>query len=305
MIIPLQPELYAINHQLKQLMLIYLTKTTDYTTPIDNLSLFRRDEAQPCSSCFYQPMVSIIVQGSKLSLIGSKQYSYQAGDCLLTAVDVPAINTMTDVSPQSPFLSLALYLDKDIINQLISDFPQLSLIPPQPFEGMLVTKVELGILSAFVRLIQLLATPEHIAALAPLIIKEIHYLLLIGPFGQQLRSINTAGTQSHHIAKTINWLKVHYKQPIVVEELAQQANMALSTFHRHFKYVTTLTPLQYQKKLRLYEARRLMLSENNTANQAGLAVGYESITQFNREYKRLFNAPPHSDIMRVRQVVNR
>ncbi|MCX8641777.1 MULTISPECIES: AraC family transcriptional regulator [unclassified Gilliamella] len=292
----LNSELTTINQQVKQHMLRWAQTAGDYPTAINGLGIYRRDMTDYNENCFYQPLVSIIIQGSKRSLIGTEQHIYGEGDYLVTSVDIPAVNSITIASQTKPFLSLALYLNTQIINQLITEYPQLANIKAIAFKGISIKKVELDILTAFFRLIQLLDKPEQISILAPMIIKEIHYLLLIGPFGQHLRSINTKGTQSHQIASTIDWLKNHYKQPITVEALAEKANMSLATFHRHFKQVTTLSPLQYQKQLRLYEARRLMLSENYHANSAGLEVGYESQTQFNREYKRLFGTSPYKDI---------
>lgn len=281
-------------------MLKWMPEAGDYPTAIDHFGIYRRDKTDASENCFYTPMISIITQGSKRSLIGSEEYRYGEGHCLITSVDIPTINSVTTASQQQPFLSLALYLDKQLIGQLISELPQLAAINALPFKGISVKKVEFDLLNAFLRLVQLLDKPEQIPFLAPMIIKEIHYLLLIGPFGQQLRSINIHGTQSNQIANIISWLQVHFKESIPVEDLAHKANMSLSTFHRHFKELTTLSPLQYQKQLRLYEARRLMLSESYTASKAGLAVGYESATQFNREYKRLFGDSPHKDIARIR-----
>lgn len=296
-------DLQTINNQLKTHLLQKMPSTGDYATAINNLGIYRRDDNHISKNCFYNPMVSIIVQGCKRSVIGSKEYLYGSGHYLITSVDVPAINTIMHSSAKSPFLSLALLLDDKIINQLISEYPHLASIKPEPFNGISVKKIEhseIDILNAFLRLVQLLDKADQIPVLAPMIIKEIHYLLLIGPFGNQLRSIHTYGSQSNYIANTINWLKKHYRESMIVEDLAQRANMSLSSFHRHFKAITTLTPLQYQKQLRLHEARRLMLIENSTASNAGFTVGYESATQFNREYKRLFGQPPYKDAIQLR-----
>lgn len=149
------------------------------------------------------------------------------------------------------------------------------------------------LLGCFLRLVGLLDKPEQIRIRAPMAIREIHYLLLAGPQGRNLRLLNTLGTQSHQIPRAITWLKEHYKAPFQVEELARRVNMSLSTFHRYFKDITGLSPLQFHKQLRLYEAQRLMLLEDRKASRALTTVGYESETQFNREYKRLFGEPPH------------
>jgi transcriptional regulator GlxA family with amidase domain len=165
---------------------------------------------------------------------------------------------------------------------------------------MAVVEVDPDVLDAFLRLVELLDRPEQIPVLAPMIIREIHYRLLIGPQGERLRMINTLGTQSNQIARSITWLKENYREPLQVDELARKVNMATSTFHRHFRQVTTLSPLQFQKRMRLFEAQRRMLVENEDASIAALAVGYESPTQFNREYKRQFGEPPHRNVNQIR-----
>jgi transcriptional regulator GlxA family with amidase domain len=164
---------------------------------------------------------------------------------------------------------------------------------------MVVGDADPAVLDALLRFTDLLEQPAQQAVLAPLLIREIHYRLLLGPLGNQLRMIHTQGSQSNQIAQVITWLKSNYKKPLNVTELAKQVNMAPSTFHRHFRELTTLSPLQYQKQLRLSEAQRLMLVDRRDVGSAGYAVGYESLTQFNREYKRMFGAPPRQDVQRI------
>jgi transcriptional regulator GlxA family with amidase domain len=172
---------------------------------------------------------------------------------------------------------------------------------PEDFthRGMAVTDVDPYVLDAFLRLAELINDKERQKALAPLIIREIHYRLLTGPLGNQLRLINTIGSRSNQIAQAIAWLKSNYNKPIHINELAKIANMAPSTFNRYFRHLTNLSPLQYQKRLRLYEAQRLMLMENQNVSNAAILVGYESPTQFNREYKRMFGIPPLENKKRI------
>lgn len=219
---------------------------------------------------------------------------------MVTGVDMPAINYVTGASPEKPFLGVFINLDKYLIAQLAADIPPSSRLENGSYKGMAVAEVDPDVLDAFLRLTELLDKPKQIPVLAPMIIREIHYRLLIGPQGERLRMINTLGTQSNQIAKIITWLRDNYKEPVQVDELAGKVNMATSTFHRRFREVTTLSPLQFQKRLRLYEAQRLMLSENEDAATAGLTVGYESPTQFNREYKRLFGGPPYRHVSGLR-----
>ena len=219
---------------------------------------------------------------------------------MVAGVDLPSVSYITVASPERPFLGLSLSLDKYLIAQLAAEIPPSSKLGNGSFRGISIAKVDPDVLDAFLRLAELHDKPGQIPVLAPLVIREIHYRLLIGPHGERLRMLNTHGTQSNQIAKTITWLRKNYKEPLQVNELARKANMATSTFHRHFREVTTLSPLQFQKRLRLYEAQRLMLTEDEDAAVACLAVGYESPTQFNREYKRLFGEPPHRHVCQLK-----
>jgi len=285
---------------LKGKLLRWMPGTGRYPTAIEGLTIVRRDEANQPENCFYKPLVAVIVQGFKRSIIGSEEYRYGENHCLVTGVDMPSVNYVTVASQEQPFLGLSLILDKYLISQLAAEIPPSSRLGNNSYKGMAVADVDPDVLDAFLRLAELLEKPEQISVLAPMIIREIHYRLLIGPQGERLRMVNTLGTQSNQIAKTITWLRDNYKEPLQVDELARNVNMATSTFHRHFREVTTLSPLQFQKRLRLYEAQRLMLAENEDAAVAALVVGYESPTQFNREYKRLFGEPPHRHVSQLK-----
>ncbi len=285
---------------LKEKLLRWMPGTGDYPTAIEGLTIFRRDEPNQRENCFYKPLVAVIVQGFKRSIIGSEEYRYGENHCLVAGVDTPSVNYVTAASPEQPFLGLSLNLDKYLTTQLAAEIPPSSRFGNGSCKGMAVAEVDPDVLDAFLRLAELLEKPEQTLVLAPMIIREIHYRLLIGPQGERLRMVNTLGTQSNQIARTITWLRDNYKEPLQVDELARKVNMATSTFHRHFREVTTISPLQFQKRLRLYEAQRLMLAENEDAAIAGLAVGYESPTQFNREYKRLFGEPPHRHVSQLK-----
>ncbi len=285
---------------LKEKLLRWMPGSGRYPTAIEGLTIFRRDEANQPENCFYKPLVAVIVQGFKRSIIGSEEYRYGENHCLVTGVDIPSVNYVTVASPEHPFLGLSLSLDKYLTTQLAAEIPPSSRLGNGSYKGMAVAEVDPDVLDAFLRLAELLEKPEQIPVLAPMVIREIHYRLLIGPQGERLRMVNTHGTQSNQIARTITWLRDNYKEPLQVDELARKVNMATSTFHRHFREVTTLSPLQFQKRLRLYEAQRLMLAENEDAAIAGLAVGYESPTQFNREYKRQFGEPPHRHVSQLK-----
>jgi len=288
------------NNLLKEKLLRWVRKTGDYPTAIEGLAIHRRDEANQPENCFYKPSVGVIIQGFKRSVIGSEEYRYGENHCLVTGVDMPSVTYITAASPEQPFLAISLNLDKYLITQLAAEIPPSSRLGNGSYKGISIAEVDPDVLDAFLRMVELNEKPEQIPVLAPMIVREIHYRLLIGPQGERLRMVNTLGTQSNQIARTITWLRDNYKEPLQVDELARKVNMATSTFHRHFREVTTLSPLQFQKRLRLYEAQRMMLVENEDAAIVALAVGYESPTQFNREYKRLFGEPPHRHVSQLK-----
>lgn len=289
-------DLRNLNARLRAELLRRLPEPGLHSTAIEGLRLSRRNEVGKPEHCFDKPLVSIIVQGGKRAVMGSANIQYGENQCLVIGVDMPNAFQVTAASPEQPFLGVGLHLDKQLTAQLMTEIE----LGPEPENetcmGVSVTDADSNLLDAFARLVELLNTPERVPVLAPMILREIHYFLLTGPQGVQLRRINTFGTQSNQISRAIAWMRHNFTEPVQIDDLARKVNMATSTFHRHFKDVTTLSPLQYLKRLRLYEAQRLMLVELQDAGSAGLAVGYESATQFNREYKRLFGDPPLRNI---------
>lgn len=290
-----------INDRLKELVLRHMPEPGYRQTEIPGLSLSRRLAHDVLENSLYHPCIGVMLQGRKKSVIGTEEYVYGEGQCLVVGVDVPSSFYVMDGTEEAPFLCLSLEVDKFLLARLAAE------VPPTPgsggeggMKGVSVADVDISVLDAFLRLAELLDKPEQIAVLAPMIIREIYYRMLIGPQGEFLRRFHTLGSQSMQIAQAVTWLRDNYRSPLQVEELARRVNMATSTFHRHFKEVTSLSPLQFHKRLRLFEAQRLMLSERVDAASAGLAVGYESPTQFNREYKRLFGEPPHRNITRLK-----
>jgi AraC-like DNA-binding protein len=271
-------------------------------TAIPGLSLSRRDAPTQPTSHMYEPIICVIAQGAKRVLLGDDTYVLDVHHFLITSGDLPTVVQIIKASREKPYLGLILKLDRREISQLMVD----SHLPPpraQPSSrGMAIGEVTLPLLSAFQRLIDLLAEPKDIPILAPIIQREIMYRLLVGDQGARLRQIASAGSQSQQIARAIDWLKSNFTQPLRIEDLATQAHMSTSTFHHHFRALTAMSPLQYQKWLRLNEARRLMLTERLDAATAAFQVGYESPSQFSREYSRVFGAPPVRDITYLRQM---
>lgn len=271
-------------------------------TAIPGLSLFRREEPTDPTSGMYEPSICMIAQGAKRVLLGDDMYMYDTRHYLITAVHLPTVVQISEASRERPYLGLRLTLDRREISQLMVD----SNLPPprvqQSSRGMATGKVTMPLLNAFKRLIDLLAEAKDIPILAPIIQREILYRLLVGEQGGRLRQMASAGSQSNQIARAIDWLKGNYAQPLSIDDLAAQSGMSISTFHHHFRSMTALSPLQFQKRLRLQEARRLMLAEHFDAANAAFQVGYESPSQFSREYNRLFGAPPLRDITSLRQL---
>jgi AraC-like DNA-binding protein len=265
------------------------------------LGMFRSSAVSGPVCGVYEPGVALIVQGSKRVLLGSDAFVYGVNDLLIVSLNLPTVAQILDASADKPYLSLFLRVDEREIARLMME----GQVPPpraQTAERAMATgRVTWPLLSAFQRLIELLDEPEALAAVAPLVQREILYRLLISDQGDRLRQIGAVGSQSHQIGRAIERLKADFAKPLRIDELASHVRMSASTFHHHFRALTAMSPLQYQKWLRLTEARRLMLAERLDASTAAFRVGYESASQFSREYSRQFGAPPMRDIAALRQ----
>lgn len=286
------------NTALKKLLLHHMPEPGDYPCPVPGLVLHRRDTPNKPENCFNRPILAVTVQGAKRTVVGNEEYRYGAGSCLLAGVDMPTLSYLTQASPENPYLVLSLDLDSHLTAQLSAQMPPALNSETSP-KGTAVAPTDPEILKAFLRLVEMLDKPEQTAALAPLVVQEIHLRLLLGPLGELLKSINTQGTRSNQVLYGINWLRDNFRQALNVDGLARRVNMAPPTFRKHFKAVTSMSPTQYHKHLRLYEAQRLMLENHKDATSAGYAVGYESLAQFSREYKRLFGQPPAKNVSQL------
>jgi AraC-like DNA-binding protein len=282
-----------------------LTEDGDqYDIAIQGLSIHQRTESTEPLSLLYEPRICIIAQGAKRVLLGDDTYIYDEQNYLIASVDLPTVVQIIKASPDKPYLGLVLRFDRREMSKMIVDGNLPAPRQQKATRGMATGEVTLPILSAFQRLIDLLDEPEDIPILSPIIKKEIYYRLLVGDQGARLRQMMSVGSQSHQIARAIDWLKENFTQPLRINDLAERVNMSTSTFHHHFRTLTAMSPLQYQKWLRLNEARRLMLAESQDASSAAFEVGYESPSQFNREYSRLFGASPLRDINNLRQITS-
>lgn len=261
------------------------------------LALHRFSAPTEHDAIVYVPSLCLVVQGAKELLVGNESYRYDPARYLLVWVDMPASARIVDASQAAPLLALRISLDLAIVADLLAGGTEAPDGPPT--RGLGVSEVDAPLLDAVFRFVSLLDAPHDIAALAPLVHREIVYRVLRGPQGPRLRQI-AAGTPARRVADAIQWLKEHYTEALGVDALARRSGLKTSAFHQHFKGVTGLSPIQYQKRLRLQEARRLMLTDGRDAAEAAFRVGYESPSQFSREYRRLFGAPPKKHVATVR-----
>ncbi len=273
----------------------------DYKTAIPALSLHRRKGPTDPLHCIFNLGLGVVAQGDKQALLGSEVVTYGPGQSMLTTIDLPVISHVTRASSQEPLLGLMLTLDSQEIVQTAADM-QLTFPGRGPMSRPIgVERLDDRLAWDLVRLVELLDQPHLVAQLAPLIKREIVVRLLAGPHGAQMQQLVAVGSASQQIAKAVTWLKQNFAQAMQVEELAASVHMSPSTFRQHFRGITGTSPLQYQKQLRLQEARQLMLNQKIDAASAGGLVGYESPSQFSREYNRLFGSPPQQDVRRMRQ----
>jgi AraC-like DNA-binding protein len=257
------------------------------------------------------PMLAIVVQGKKGAALGEEIYRYGEAQYLVVSIDQPISGFIIEATCDRPYLGFKLDLDPRELCEIISIQPPALAKPfnigiagkkESSVRGFFTSTADVSLLNCALRLTQLLDTPQDISILAPMIIREIYYRLLIGEQSEAVRQIATSGSNMQRIAAVIQAIKQDFNKPMRVADLAEKASMSPSSFHYHFKQVTSMSPLQYQKQLRLLEARRLMMAENYNATMAADQVGYESPSQFSREYSRLFGAPPVQDIERLLSV---
>lgn len=270
-----------------------------HSSALPGLTVIRSNSPSMPTPSVYEPSLCIVVQGRKRAVLGEDVYFYDALNYLTVSVTLPAIGHILEATPEKPYLCLRLELDARMIGELLLQVGR-SAMPPSTDRGLYVARTSPQLLDAVLRLTRLLEQPRDTAILAPLVLREIHYRVLTGEFGHRLRELCVVDSQVNRVARAIELLRKRFTESLRIEDLAAAAHMSESSLHHRFKAVTAMSPMQFQKHLRLHEARRLMLTDGLEAAAAAHRVGYESPSQFSREYRRLFGAPPRREIETVR-----
>ena len=268
---------------------------------LPRLHIYRIDNPTDVGALIYEPVVCLLVQGRKRTFIGDGTFEYGAGECIVVAAEVAAMGQVCEASTDEPYLAVNLYLDPAVIATILLDTNGFAERAMGSAFG--VAKAGPALLETWRRFISLLDRPDEIAVLAPHLEHELMFRLLMGPHGSLLRQMAGADTRLAHIRRAMAWIRQHYAERLSVDAMAAVAGMSVSVFHRRFKALTDVSPLQYQKQIRLHEARRRLVTEHAEAATVGYAVGYESASQFSREYRRLFGAPPRRDADTLQSIV--
>lgn len=288
------------GQELAALVMRYAKGNGVHPTAIDRLSFARADTMSTATYGVDEPRLTLMVQGKKSVLLGEETYAYHAGQYLIHSVALPISGCVIEATPNQPCLALKLSLDIVQLCDLVAQMSFSSANQENSVRGLWVSDADVTLIGSILRLVKLLETPQDIAILAPTMLRELYYRLLMGEQSEAVRQIATSGSSMQRIASAIQLVKAEFTRPMRIEDLARRVKMSTSSFHQHFKQVTSMSPLQYQKQLRLLEARRLMLTEDFDAISSAYQVGYESPSQFSREYSRMFGAPPMRDIERLR-----
>ena len=297
---PSTDQVRALRTELARRIASFVGSKEKLITDIPGLLLSRRTAPTAPASATYEPSLAVVAQGRKRADLGGTTFIFDESQYLLTSLDLPVICNVIEASEEVPYLCFVLKLDMPVVRELLSRGEIPAPEAPSDIPAMVTGATTAELLDACCRLVDLLNTAQDIPFLSGLIQREIIYRILRGPEGARLRAIATLGDQSHRTAKAIAWVRANYAKPLRVEDLAKIAGMGVSTLHHHFRVLTAMSPLQYQKQLRLHAARERMLMDGLDAASAAFEVGYESASQFNREYSRFFGQPPMRDIRTLR-----
>ncbi|GIP51050.1 AraC family transcriptional regulator [Paenibacillus vini] len=296
-------ETLTMEHALQQLAILirrHAPDTGTYQTAIPNLSVMHATQLSEPLESVYQPSICVVAQGAKTATLAGETYRYDSSTYLVTSVELPVMGRIVEASAEIPYLSLKLSFDAASFLEIVEKVNRPASEGLETGRGITVNHMSSALLEVITRLMQLLDAPEDIPVLAPLIIQEVLYRILQGEQGALLYQFATSGSLSYNIAQAIRFINQHFDRQLPIGHLAKSVNMSISAFHKHFKRVTAMSPLQYQKTMRLQEARRLMLTQSLHASDAAFRVGYESPSQFSREYARMYGRPPTRDIQEFR-----
>jgi AraC-like DNA-binding protein len=271
-----------------------------FATAIEGLTILRSNHEKRPSHMIFKPALCIVVQGAKWTTFGNKRFEYRAGQALVVSIEMPAFGRVTEASPNEPYLGVIIEFDLAMMRDVIEGLDTRPTASVDVGCGVFVTDFEGPLADCALRMVRLLDTPKAISMLYPAIMREICYWLLTGPHGGEVAKMTLANSHPQRVIRAIHILRDRFAEPIRVDELASIAQMSPSAFHRQFKALTSMTPLQYQKQLRLLEARRLMVSNPVNVETAAFEVGYESPSQFSREYSRMFGTAPRRDVASLR-----
>lgn len=289
------------KQELTELIKRHSIHNSSKETAIPSFYVYQHSSISEPAYRVYKPSFCVIVQGLKEILLTQDRFEYGPSNYLIASMNLPVIGQIIKASTDTPYLSLKLEFTQNQILEVLNDCNIKVTSKENARRALFVGQMEPSIQDAVLRLVRLLDTPGEIPFLAPLYTREILYRLLQGPYGAELAQIAVEGSSSYRIREAIEHIVRHWEQPFRIENLAETANMSVSSFHRHFKEITAMSPLQFQKQLRLQEARRLLMAESADAADVAFRVGYESASQFSREYSRMFGAPPRADIKRLKE----
>jgi AraC-like DNA-binding protein len=272
-----------------------------FRTVIEGLTILRSDHEKRPNHLLFRPALCITVQGAKRANFGDQRFDYGAGQALVVGVEMPGFGTVVEASPSEPFLGVILELNLGILREVLDELETPPLAGPRVGRGVFVTNFDGPLEECVLRMVRLLDTPKAIPVLYPAIMREISYWLLTGPHGSDVVKMTLTNSHPQGVVSAIHLLRHRFAEPVRIEELASVAQMSPSAFHRQFKAITSMTPLQYQKQLRLLEARRLMVTDSINVETAAFQVGYESASQFSREYSRMFAVSPRRDVTSLKK----
>ncbi|WP_410012198.1 AraC family transcriptional regulator N-terminal domain-containing protein [Sodalis sp. C49] len=272
-------------------------------TGIPRVAMVQGNVPPAALAAVYEPMVNLILRGSKTMTVGERVFNYDPASYFVMSVDLPAVGAVHPSATGEPYLAVSLTIEPQRVAALLDDLPP-SALKNRPEGGFSVASVTAELLDAWVRMLRLMTTPDDIAALAPGYEREILYHVLKGPHGWMLRDIASPGTMLARIGNAIRWLRHNFAEEFIVASLAEREAMSVSAFHRHFKAVTAMSPLQYQKRVRLLHARTMLLGRQQSVTFVAQEVGYKSVPQFNRDYARIFGLPPLKDVAQLRKVIH-